>query len=42
MFFYYFDYEAFFGLEEMKYSFRALYFFGIRDGDKIYVEFKIK
>ncbi|XP_062053196.1 tubulin-specific chaperone cofactor E-like protein isoform X1 [Lepus europaeus] len=42
MLLYYFDHEAPFGPEEMKYSSRALHSFGIRDGDKIYVESKTK
>nr|XP_030695471.1 tubulin-specific chaperone cofactor E-like protein isoform X2 [Globicephala melas] len=42
MLLYYFDHEAPFGPEEMKYSSRALHSFGIRDGDKIFVESKTK
>lgn len=42
MLLYHFDHEAPFGPEEMKYSSRALHSFGIRDGDKIYVESKAK
>lgn len=42
MLLYHFDHEAPFGPEEMKHSSRALHSFGIRDGDKIYVESKTK
>lgn len=42
MLLYYFDHEAPFGPEEMKYNSRALHSYGIRDGDKIYVESKTK
>lgn len=42
MLLYYLDHEAPFGPEEMKYSSRALHSFGIRDGDKIFVESKTK
>ncbi|XP_036209610.1 tubulin-specific chaperone cofactor E-like protein isoform X3 [Myotis myotis] len=42
MLLYHLDHEAPFGPEEMKYSSRALHSFGIRDGDKIYVESKTK
>lgn len=38
----YFDHEAPFGPEEMKYNSRALHSYGIRDGDKIYVDSKAK
>ncbi|XP_078235767.1 tubulin-specific chaperone cofactor E-like protein isoform X4 [Pogona vitticeps] len=38
----YLDHEAPFGPEEMKYNSRALHSYGIRDGDKIYVEPKTK
>ncbi|XP_066495644.1 tubulin-specific chaperone cofactor E-like protein isoform X2 [Tiliqua scincoides] len=38
----YFDHEAPFGPEEMKYNSRALHSYGIRDGDKIYVYSKAK
>ncbi|XP_042331031.1 tubulin-specific chaperone cofactor E-like protein isoform X2 [Sceloporus undulatus] len=36
------DHEAPFGPEEMKYNSRALHSYGIRDGDKIYVDSKAK
>ncbi|KAM7050499.1 tubulin-specific chaperone cofactor E-like protein isoform 3-T6 [Molossus nigricans] len=42
MLLYHFDHEAPFGPEEMKHSSRAVHSFGIRDGDKIYVESKTK
>ncbi|GAB1294096.1 Tubulin-specific chaperone cofactor E-like protein [Apodemus speciosus] len=42
MLLYHFDHEAPFGPEEMKFSSRALHSFGIRDGDKIFVESKTK
>ncbi|XP_034995299.2 tubulin-specific chaperone cofactor E-like protein isoform X2 [Zootoca vivipara] len=38
----YFDHEAPFGPEEMKYNSRALHSYGIRDGDKIFVDSKAK
>nr|XP_054503433.1 tubulin-specific chaperone cofactor E-like protein isoform X2 [Agelaius phoeniceus] len=42
MLLFYLDQEAPFGPEEMKYSSRALHSYGIRDGDKIYVEPRMK
>ncbi|KAG8141554.1 hypothetical protein E2320_007159, partial [Naja naja] len=38
----YFDNEDPFGPEELKYNSRALHSYGIRDGDKIYVDSKAK
>uniref|UniRef100_K7G0A4 Tubulin folding cofactor E like n=1 Tax=Pelodiscus sinensis TaxID=13735 RepID=K7G0A4_PELSI len=42
MLLYYFDHEAPFGPEEMKYNSRALHSYGIQDGDKFFVEPKSK
>ncbi|XP_069470426.1 tubulin-specific chaperone cofactor E-like protein isoform X1 [Ambystoma mexicanum] len=39
---YYLDREAPFGPEEMKFNARALHSYGIRDGDKVFVEPKMK
>ncbi|KAM8927983.1 tubulin-specific chaperone cofactor E-like protein isoform 1-T1 [Pelodytes ibericus] len=39
---YYLDHEAPFGPEEMKLSTRALHSYNVRDGDKFYIEPKIK